>query len=236
MATGAQLADLIKEVQYELGHNVSTTVGQNFRDHIANRIRREYKRLYEDFTWPHLRAWVDLPLVAATKSYQLPSLGGKQIKLGDLQEVFVKWGGVYTPLHRGIEIDDYNALNSDDGQSADPAAKWAPVDETHIEVWPLPASAGSLRFLIKKPFVQMAIETDTCALDDDVVVLFAAAEYMLRQGSKEAQAVMLRAEQRFKTLRQRLQTGANKVNVGGLHQHVDPRDPRGKVFVGVGTR
>lgn len=234
MSTGVALSELIKEVQYEIGHAVSVTVGQQFRDHIAHRIRREYKRLYDDFSWPHLRVWADVNLAIGTKVYTLPSVGGVPLHLDNLEELYVKWGGLWTPLKRGIEINDYNALDSDLGVTSDPAAKWAPAttgSETQIEIWPLPASVYAVRILAKKPFVQMAIEADTCALDDELVTLAAAAELLARQGAKEAPLVLAKAEGKYRTLKQRAQQGANKVSL--VADDVDPRDPRNRVFVGV---
>lgn len=232
MSTGVALSQLIADVQLELGHSTNTSVGQNFRGHITHRIQREYERLYRDFTWPHLRKWVDLVLVAGTKTYTLPSVGGDPLMLADVREVFTKWGGQYEKLTRGIEIDDYNCLDSDAGMRADPAQKWQPQGETQIEVWPLPASAATLRFLALQPFKPMALETDLCRLDDQLISLFASAEYLTRQGSKEAPAVMMRAQQHYMTLKQRLQTGANRVSLAG-ERGFNPNDPRRKVFVGV---
>jgi hypothetical protein len=234
MSTGVTLATLIADVQFELGHSTVTTVGQNFRAHIIHRLNREYERLYRDFSWPHLRKWADLALVAGTKTYTLPSIGGDPLTLGDLREVYAKWGGIWTPIKRGIEITDYNAFDSDGGVRNDPAQKWAPASETQIEVWPVPASVGTVRLLALTPFKPMVLETDTCRLDDQLVALFAAGELLTRQGAKEAGAVMLRAQQHYMTLKQRLQTGANKVSLA-RGEGPDPNDPRSKVFYGVGT-
>lgn len=232
MSTNATLADLIKDVQYELGHATSVSIGQQFRGHLTHRLQREYERLYRDFTWPHLRKWADVTLVAGTKTYTLPSIGGDPLTIADVRQVFIKWGGQWTPLTRGIEIDDYNAFDSDAGVRGDPAQKWAPASETTVEVWPVPASAGTVRLLALTPFRQMLIETDTCRLDDQLVSLSAAAEYLARAGSKDAGAVLTRAGQHYATLKQRVSQGQNKISLKG-GQKPDPADPRNKVFVGV---
>lgn len=232
MSTGATLASLIEDLQLEIGQSTAVGVGQNFRGHLAHRLKREYKRLYDDFAWPHLLGWADLSLVAGTKTYTLPNLNSRALRLSDIQKVYVKWGGQYRELCRGIDIDDYNAFDSDVGARSDPALKWRPTSETQIEVWPIPASAAALRILAKKPFLQMALETDVCDLDDDLVVLNAAAEYLQRQGSKEAAAVFARAQTHYATLKQRSQVGVSRVNLvgpGGDTYY----DPRRKVFVGV---
>jgi hypothetical protein len=227
------LSALIADVQLELGHSTSTTVGQQFRQHITHRITREYERLYRDFTWPHLRKWVDLTMVAGQKTYSLPTISGDQLTIEDVREVFVYYGGQYTKVDRGIEIDDYNLLNSDNNARSDPVLKWAPNGETQIDVWPLPSSALTLRLLALTPFKQLTAETDACRLDDLLVSLYVASEYLARQGSKEAPIVGARAAQHYATLKQRFQSGANRVSLKGGQQAVNPRDPTRKIFVGV---
>jgi hypothetical protein len=234
MATGATLASLIADVQLELGHSTTTTVGQQFRGHITHRIQREYERLYRDFSWPHVRLWVDMLTVSGMKNYQLPVVDGEQLTLADVREIYVKNGGVYEPLGRGIEIEDYSAMDSDAGAFSDPAQKWEPRSETLIELWPCPASDGqTIRMKALQPFKQIADEADICRLDDQLVSLYAAGEYLLRQSSKDAPAVVARAALYYASLKQRYQTGANRVQLLQDGPHYAPNDPRRKVFVGV---
>lgn len=233
MSTGATLADLIAEVQFELGHSTTLTIGQQFRGHITHRIQREYERLYRDFSWPHLRNWIDFPTVAGQKLYDLPDVGADPLTIEDVREVYTNWGNIFNPLGRGIEIDDYNAFNTDLGAKSDPALKWEPRSETSIELWPCPASAvQTIRLKALKPFKQIVEETDVCLLDDKLVSMYAASEYLMRQSSKDGPAVMARAQLHYTALKQRYQTGANRVQ---LYQgdKAAPNDPRNKVFVGV---
>jgi hypothetical protein len=238
MSTGANLAALIADVQFELGHSVSTSIGQQFRGHIVNRIQREYERLYRDFSWPHLRQWIDMPTVAGQKLYTLPVVNTAQLTIEDLREVYARNGGIFDPLGRGIEINDYNAMDSDAGQWSDPALKWEPRSERMIELWPCPAISGEvIRMKAISPFKQLVDDGDICRLDDQLVVLHAAGEYLMRQSSKDATAVLGRAQAHYATLKQRYQTGANRVQLAqGDNSNYGPNDPRKKVFVGVQTK
>lgn len=235
MATGVTLAELIAEVQLELGHSTATNIGQQFRAHLTHRICREYERLYRDFSWPHMVRWIDFPTVGGQKLYTLPLVGADQLLIEDVREVYSKQGGVFDPLDRGICIEDYNAYDSDAGARSDPALKWEPRSEKDIELWPCPASATqTIRLKALQPFKQMNVETDTCAIDDKLVTMYAAGEYLVRQGSKDAQAVLTRAQLHYAALKQRYQTGANKVQLlqeGG--SSAGKYDPRDKVFIGV---
>lgn len=234
MSTGATLADLIASVQLELGHSTSLTIGQQFRAHLTHRIQREYERLYRDFSWPHLRSWIDVPTVAGQKTYNLPLVAALPLTIEDLREVYTKWGNLFEPLTRGIEIEDYNAFNTDAGAKSDPALKWEPRGETAIELWPCPASAAQvLRLKALKPFSQMLAETDLCLLDDKLISMYAAGEYLLRQSSKDAPAVMQRAQLHYTTLKQRYQTNVNRVQLFQEGRGAGRADPRNKVFVGI---
>ena len=234
MSTGATLADLIADVQLELGHSTNLAIGQQFRGHLTHRIQREYERLYRDFSWPHLRQWVDLPTIAGTKIYTLPLMGGDQLTIEDVREVYTNWGNIFEPLKRGIEIEDYNAFNSDIGSKSDPAIKWEPRSEKTFELWPVPASAAQkLRLKALTPFKQIKAEADICLLDDKLVSMYAAGEYLLRQSSKDAPAVMSRAQLHYTALKQRYQTGVNRVQLYQDGSGANRNDPRNKVFVGI---
>lgn len=211
MAVGDTLATLVEEVQYELSHVVTPAVGQNFRDHIKNRIRREYRRLYHDFNWRHLRRWTDLQIAAGQRYYDYPE--GASVET--ITAVYVKWSGRFHPINDDLTVIDYNSHNSDDDVRVDPIQKWRPYGADQLEVWPLPASAVSLRFEMKAPFEQMTEESDTCALDTDMVVLFVASELARRSDDKEAALLLARAQQHYDTLKLRSRGASKPVNLAG---------------------
>jgi hypothetical protein len=224
------LGTLVQEVQYETVQVADPAVGQNFREHIKARINREYRRLYNDFDWPHLREWVDVELEDGARYYDYPD----DLALEQVQAVFVKWGGQWTPLDRGIRPTEYNAFDSDLDARSDPTQRWAPYGREQFEVWPIPASDNTttLRFGVKRAFTPLVDESDLCDLDTDLIVLFSAAHIMRRYDDKEAALVMGRAMQHYETLKLRGQTGRPAVNFTG-----GPATPRrgfaDKVIVGV---
>lgn len=217
MATGDTLATLVQEVQYEIGHVASPAVGQNFREHIKNRIRREYRRLYHDFEWPHLRFWTDRDTAAGQRYYDYPT----GVSLETTLAVWLYWGNRWHALERGIEPDHYNDFNSDDDVRLDPALRWGPYGADQVEVWPIPSTAGSLRFVAKRPFTPLTDETDRCDLDTDLVVLHAAAELSRRADPESATILFARAAQHYATLKQRTNKGRPKINFAN-----GPAEPR----------
>jgi hypothetical protein len=228
MATRDTLATLTEEVQYELGHVASPSAGQNFREHIKSRIRREYRRLYHDHNWRHLRARTDIAMVAGQRYYDYPEAA----ELETIIEMHVKWSGTWNPVTDDMCEMDYNAFDSDLGVRTDPIQKWRPYDVDQFEVWPLPASAYTLRVVTKRPFTQLVEESDRCDLDTDLVVLHVAAELLRKQDDKEAALVLGRASQHYDTLKSRARASRRTINLAG-GPNLRQTGFRDKIIVGV---
>lgn len=231
MPTGDTLATLVQEVQYELSQVVTPAAGQNFREHIKNRIRREYRRLYHDHNWRHLRKWTDVPLSAGQRYYNYPA----GVTVETVIEIYVQWGIEWLPITDSLIPEMYNGMNSDLGQRSDPVQRWRPYSDTQLEVWPLPAAASShLRFVHKAPFAALVDESDRCALDTDLVVLFAASRLAGRSDEKEAARLDADARSHYATIKARSHA-ATKANLAGGGE-ASPRDPRNRTIVGVESR
>ena len=206
---GDMLATLVEETQYELLQVASPAAGQNFREHIKARIRREYRRLYHDYDWPHLIDWTDLLTQAGERYYDWPA----DAALDTTIEVWRQWGGTWSPVDRGIDPEHYNAFDSDDDTRSDPVLRWRPKGSAQIELWPVPSTDDlKLRFVVKTPFTPLVEEDDRCDLDTDLVVLHAAAQLARRHSSEDAAIILARAQQHYNTLKSRLIRKGNKVN------------------------
>lgn len=231
---GDTLATLIEEVQYELVQVASPAAGQNFREHIKARIRREYRRLYQEHDWPELIDWYDIETQAGERYYDWPENASLETTIA----IYQRHGNVWLdPLIRGIDPDHYNAFDSDAGARADPAERWRPKGHEQIEVWPMPASDGlKLRFVAKRPFTQLVDESDICDLDTDLVVLHAAAQLARRYNDQEANLILARATSHYDVLKSRKSRGALKVNFAAGAPEPPRRGFRDKIIVGVATR
>jgi hypothetical protein len=229
VATGATLGELIEEVQYEVGDSTSPAVGQAFRAHIANRIRRVYRKLYFDHDWRHLREWRDISTAAGQRYYDYPS----GVVLEQVTSVHIKWSDDWQPLLDGLQIEDMNAFDSDDGVRSDPALCWRPYGPSQIEVWPIPASAYPVRFVTRKAFTPLVDEDDRCDLDTDLVVQFAAARILAPRDPDEARLVMALAQQHYDTLKTRARTAARRVTFADGGGSPARKGFRDKIIVGV---
>lgn len=227
---GDALATLIEEVQYELVQVASPAAGQNFREHIKARIRREYRRLYHDYDWPHLIDWFDIETQAGERYYDYPA----EASLETTIDIYRRWGSEWAKIDRGIDPTHYNAFDSDDDIRTDPIERWRPKGSAQIEIWPTPASNDlKLRFVAKRPFAQIVEESDVCDLDTDVVVLHAAAQLARRYDNDEAALILGRAKQHYDTLKARSIRGGNRVNFAGGAPTHSRRGFADKVIVGV---
>lgn len=228
---GDTLAVLIEEVQYEIGHDVSPAVGKNFREHIKARIRREDRRLYHDFDWPHLEVWETIDLSAGERYYDIP--GG--LSLDTVQSIWRWWGERWDPLDRGIPLEAFSVHNSDADERNEPVQLWRPYGAAQIEIWPIPSASitDGLRFIGKAPYSPLIEEDDVCALDTDLVVLHAAGELARRYRTEDANIILARAKQHYETLKSRCQRGGIRVDFTRGPQPIRSKGFADKLIIGV---
>lgn len=205
MDLGATLDEIIEAVQLEVGHSTSANVGVNFREHLAARIRNEYRRLHTDFEWPHLLGWHTIDTVVGTELCAFPA----DIALDRVSAVYAKLpDGDWAKLCRSLDVSDYNEVDTDADETRDPVLKWRPRGLTQFEIWPAPKTAGKLRIVAKSARLPLQDGDDLCDIDKDTLVLFAAASLLFKAGSEEAGVTLQRGRNRYDALRQRTQTGA----------------------------
>lgn len=120
--------------------------------------------------------------------------------------VQVFYNQIYSDLDYGIGEDEYNTWNPALNQQQDPIMNWMRVgaDKTKFEVWPMPATQQTVRFIGQKAptaFSATPADTDIVDLDDDLIALTVAAEFLLAQGSPAAGAKGQQARDLFLELR-----------------------------------
>lgn len=197
MARGSTLGTMLAMLRKECRYASDSGVAQSKNPALMELLRRTYTILYDDHEWPHLLGqWEDKAIVAGSRYYDFPA----SINMEGAVKAYHHWGGVWQKIQYGIEPEDYNHYDSDNDARADPVLKWKVYSGTQFEVWPLPVSAGTVRFIGKQAMGSFTSETDTCLLDDHLVVLYAAAEEL---GAKDerGQAMAVMAKRRFDQLR-----------------------------------
>lgn len=205
MARGTTLGELVSMFRDEAGMAGTAALGQNVADHIRQLIRRTQRRLYADFDWPHLNVHRDERMQAGQTHYSFH----RDIELDGVREVWFQEVGddEWTTVAYGIGPRDYNAYAPDDRY--DPVRKWSLYDDAQFEVWPTPLTDGGLlRFYAKKKLAPLVDDADTADLDDDLIVLFAAGEWLLRTKSPEAQIKLEQAAAHYRRLKANSQKAA----------------------------
>jgi hypothetical protein len=215
MAYGTQLQELVEMFKAETGRSTRANVGVDENDLIKTKLRRQQEFLYERHWWPHLRVVKSKLMQAGLRYYDAPT----GLDLYRSTKVVVMWGGGFPPVERGIDFTHYSNFDPELDERSDPVTRWDYMRNsgvTQIEVWPLPATEGiKLWFEGLAPLGQLVQDTDTADLDDQLLVLSAAAEQLLRQKSADAQAVLAVANMRMADLKSSLVANAKPLVYGG---------------------
>ena len=230
MARGKTLAELVSDLKAETGESTLVSVGIGNLPAIQQKIRRTQETLYDEFDWPHLKIFVSKTMTAGQRFYDLPT----EINYERILNVAHWYNDLPTPIGRGIGFDHYSQYNSDADDRADPVLAWdvrwrSTVEQ--IEVWPIPATSGdTIQFEAIRKLRALTADADVADLDDRLIVLYAAADILARQGAKDAQRIAALALARFNKLKGLAQAGSPMVTLGGTSQ---PRKPRDHVTIRV---
>jgi hypothetical protein len=129
----------------------------------------------------------------------------------------VKYSDIWHNVSYGIGPNEYNAFDADRGQTTDPVIKWRHYEGNQFEVWPVPAAENQVfRFKAIKKLPSLIAVSDRAELDDNLIVLFAAAEYLTRTKAEDAQVKLSMAQSHYNKLKGRGMKNDKFVFGGGL--------------------
>lgn len=232
MARGKSFISLIVDLRNELGRADDTAIGGDDLPSLKRTLNRVYETLWDEYDWPHLRGVRDkITLAAGTQFYDVPV----EIDIEGIESVHVWWGGIAHPMIRGITMADYNSYDSTTSERAEPALKYdiRDVDGTpEIEVWPIPVtSAQELQIVGRRKFARMVADANLCLLDDQMVVLFSAAQILKRQKSMDWEDIFNLARARKSRLQGRVAGNDDAPVRIGLGNRPGPRPHKAVVRV-----
>lgn len=191
MARGTQLSALVDQLRAEIGASTNVAMGVNMLPAIKQILRRTQERLWADFEWPFAFIERDEPLLNGQRYYTFDN----DIDFDRISKAEVKWSDTWRSLSYGIGAEQYNTSDSEAGEKEDPCTNWRHYEGNQFEVWPVPASDDSkIRFKAIKKLPALVNDSDTAALDDNLIVLFAAAELLARAKSDDAGAKLQAAQ------------------------------------------
>lgn len=222
MARNTPLANIVAMLKVELGYNATpgTAVGDDLP--LAALIAEKQRWLADTYDWPFMEHRWDVAVGNSARYVPFPTLNdqGNTIAINFERPVKLEtfWSANWDEVIYGIGSEEFNYRDSDQvpPDLLDPVQRWRFNDETQFEIWPMPASAQKLRFTgqrVPNPLLSFqpspngpacitALWANTVDLDDQMVMLFAAAEKLQLMEKANAQSVLQRANARMTYIRQ----------------------------------
>ena len=200
------------ELQYSLD---STATG---KDTALNQLLSNKEQwLASEYDWPFLEHRWDITVNAGNRFLTLPtqesSSGdeGASVAINFEREVRVevKYNNKWWPLDYGVGAEEFNIFDSDGTttpvQPMDPVMRWRFATDTseganpnQFEIWPVPVTTQIIRFTGQRALLTLSADADKADLDDQLIVLFTAAEQAAINEMASAQLLAQRAQERLK--------------------------------------
>lgn len=212
MARGTQLGQLVTQFRNEARQSPNVSHGAATEDHVKQLLARTQRLLYEKHFWSFLSVLPTKAIVAGSRYYDPPA----DLNFDRLIEVVVLNNSMPERVERGIGFEEYAIYDPATDQRSSPVQKWDlrwTGSATQIEVWPLPAEASTLMFKCMRPLRALAASDDVADLDDDLIVLFAAAEELAAQKAKDAEIKLKLAQSHLLSLQANAQSGESSANM-----------------------
>lgn len=214
MARGTQLSQLLHDLRAEIGASTLVSAGVDMAENLKTALRRNQELLYDGHDWPHLRHEVSKSLSAGQRYYDMPS----GMNFDRIEVVALEYGSSFRMLRRGVGFEQYSVHNPMNDERSSPAIRWdvkftGSTDQ--IEVWPLPDSTTqTLWFQGIRNLRALSADSDTAMLDDRLIVLYTAAEYLARKKSGDANSKLAAAKERLDTVKANAQAGTTTIRMG----------------------
>jgi hypothetical protein len=169
-------------------------------------ISDKQKWLSCEYDFPYLEDRFDVAVPGNGRYVTFPTIDNMGVTIAMNLErpykVEVFWNNVWSELEYGIGSQEYNYLNSDQaGQIQDPIQRWRWATEGQFEIWPMPSTAQTVRFTGQRALDALVNDSDTADLDDQLLVLFVAADILARSKQADAQIILAQATERLRAVR-----------------------------------
>jgi len=197
---GKTLGELVVDFRDEAGMASTAALSQNALAAIKTKIRRTQEVLYHDWSWPFLRMQRDETLQAGERYYSFPP----ELDQDRLEQVEVREqpDSDWRPTVYGITYWMRNNCDSELNERRDPVCAWEFFEDNQYEVWPMPATnTGILRFTGIQKLPPLREDADRAVLDDRLIVLYAAGEWLQKAKDPSAASVLQMAEAHYRRLK-----------------------------------
>lgn len=220
MARNVSLVRLITDLRAATRVSLQPSHNLSARETQILHLERSQRWLWDDFIWPHLLVSRDIPMQAGQRYYAPPA----DIDISRIQRIDMRWNDTFRAMGTVIDERNYAEYDSDDGARQDPPRRWRIHEDEQIEIWPIPATNGpalptdsingTLRVFGTRNLRPLVKDDDRADLDDQLIVLFAAASMLAADGAKDAPLVMDQFKKRYDDIKRGL-TPKMRVNMAG---------------------
>lgn len=204
MARGTTLVKLLDMYRAECRLSFNPAHNNQDRDRQVQHIQRVQEWLWDDFSWPLLRVERRFLAAMGQRYYDMPD----DLDIDRITKMEIFHDQAWCTLKPGIDAQEYTAYNSDLDERQWPPQRWQISEDERVELWPIPDADGDATTLdgqvkitgIKK-LSPLVAETDRADLDDRLIVLFCASEFLASKGDKAADLKLNQANKRYARLR-----------------------------------
>jgi hypothetical protein len=190
MARNQTLLKLLQDFRSESRLSGNPAHNANVRESQVRLLQRVQEWLWEEHDWPHLRVERFMPVQAGQRFYSPP----EDMTIDRVRKIEVRYGEQWCELTPLIPSEAYSHWDSERDERSWPVSRWRVYEGEQIEVWPIPADNAdtvSLEGVMKITGIRslrpLVADDDRADLDDRMLVLYAAAETLAANGSKDAQ-------------------------------------------------
>ena len=204
MARGTTLVKLLDMYRAECRMSLNPASNNQDRDRQIEHIQRMQEWLWTDFDWPLLEVKRTFLPQEGQRYYDMPD----DLDIDRIKRLDIFFDSAYVRMAPGIDNVHYTAYNSDLGQKQWPPRRWMLSEDEQIEIWPVPdqnadpvTRYGEITITGTRKLKPLVKDTDRADLDDRLIILMCAAEYLAGRSDKSASAKQQQANAHYARLR-----------------------------------
>jgi hypothetical protein len=199
MARLTALSTLYTMLMARIGADTSFT---GTKSRYYQLLSDKQKWLANEYDFPFLEDRFDVACAGGSRYVSFPTIDNAGVTVAMNLErpykVEVFWNNVWSELEYGIGSEEFNYLNSDQaGNAQDPIQRWRWSSEGKFEVWPVNNTAQAVRFTGQRALDTLVADSDTCDLDDLTIVLFVAADILIKGKQADGPGTLAAAQERL---------------------------------------
>lgn len=214
MPRGTQFGQLIQMFKAEARQSSQLSVITDSLPHVKQVLRRTQNLLYAKHFWEFLSVYPTKTMVAGSRYYDPPA----DLNIDRVEEAVVIYNGEPIAITKGIGFGEYAQFDPVADERSSPVENWDirwTGTATQVEVWPLPAdNTAKIMWRCMRPLRPLVELDDVADLDDDLIVLFAAAEELAAQKSRDAELKLKLAQSHLISCQANAQAGSPMFQTG----------------------